>query len=165
MDINTLLNLHEQTTTRCREVMRDKNSDYTGGSQATDALANFKASKSLGLHPVMGLLLRMQDKIQRVRSFVADGSLRVSGETVEDAFDDMINYAILGKALLVEEANETECGISDSEPIVWVGIEEFEPGSFIPPERTVEVMLPGSGRWIRAHYFTPGYEYRELIKP
>lgn len=39
----------------------------------------------------------------RVKSFVADGALKVSGETVEDAFDDMVNYAILGKALLREE--------------------------------------------------------------
>lgn len=83
--------------------MRAKNSDYTGGVQAKDALANFKASRSLGLHPVMGLLLRMQDKIQRVRSFVSDGKLRVAGEPVEDAFDDIVNYAILGKALILEE--------------------------------------------------------------
>jgi hypothetical protein len=39
----------------------------------------------------------------RIRSFVADGSLRVTGETVTDACDDLLNYAILCKALLLEE--------------------------------------------------------------
>lgn len=80
-----------------------KNNDYSGGTRAPDALANFKCSHALDLHPVTGLLLRMQDKMMRVKSFVADGALKVSGETVEDAFDDMVNYAILGKALLREE--------------------------------------------------------------
>jgi hypothetical protein len=98
-----LLKLHDETSAKCRGIMERKNSDYTGGKTATDALANFKASSALGLHPVMGLLLRLQDKLMRIRSFVADGELRVDGETVEDAFDDGINYLILGKALLREE--------------------------------------------------------------
>jgi hypothetical protein len=99
-----LLKLHDETSAKCRGIMERKNSDYTGGKTATDALANFKASTALGLHPVMGLLLRLQDKLMRIRSFVADGELRVDGETVEDAFDDGINYLILGKALLREQA-------------------------------------------------------------
>jgi hypothetical protein len=101
-----LLKLHDETSAKCRGIMERKNSDYTGGKTATDALANFKASSALGLHPVMGLLLRLQDKLMRIRSFVADGELRVDGETVEDAFDDGINYLILGKALLREERSE-----------------------------------------------------------
>lgn len=104
MTVDELLKLHEKTCEVTREIMQNKNSDYTGGETATDALANFKTATALGLHPVTGLLLRMQDKLMRVRSFVADGKLRVTGETVEDACDDMVNYAILCKALLREEA-------------------------------------------------------------
>lgn len=104
MKVDELLKLHDDTTAACRAIMERKNSDYTGGETATDALANFKTATALGLHPVTGLLLRMQDKLMRVRSFVADGKLRVTGETVEDACDDMVNYAILCKALLREEA-------------------------------------------------------------
>jgi hypothetical protein len=103
MTINELITLHRKTTDKCMDIMLKKNSDYTGGSKATDALSNFKVASLLGCHPVLGLLLRMQDKIQRVRSFIADGTLRVTGETVEDACDDMVNYSILCKALLVEE--------------------------------------------------------------
>ena len=104
MKTDDLLEIHKETCDAARDIMRQKNSDYTGGSEATDALANFKASLSLNLHPVTGLLLRVQDKIMRIRSFVADGKLRVMNESVEDACDDIVNYAILCKALLREEA-------------------------------------------------------------
>tara|TARA_R110000751_G_scaffold304514_1_gene420037 strand:+ start:625 stop:963 length:339 start_codon:yes stop_codon:yes gene_type:complete len=104
MNTEQLLRIHEETSEASREIMRQKNSDYTGGAKATDALANFKASLSLNLHPVTGLLLRVQDKLMRIRSFVADGELRVVNESVEDACDDIVNYAILCKALLREEA-------------------------------------------------------------
>ena len=104
MNTEQLLRIHKETSEAAREIMRQKSSDYTGGAGATDALANFKASLSLDLHPVTGLLLRVQDKIMRIRSFVADGELRVINESVEDACDDIVNYAILCKALLREEA-------------------------------------------------------------
>ena len=71
-------------------------------------MANFKASTSLNLHPVIGLLLRVQDKLMRISSFVADGKLRVINESVEDACDDIVNYAILAKAMLMEERSQIE---------------------------------------------------------
>jgi hypothetical protein len=108
MNVNQLLNLHKETTDVCREIMERKNSDYCGGRTSTDALANFKTATALGLHPVTGLLLRMQDKLMRIKSFVNDGELRVTGETVEDACNDLVNYAILCKALLREAANKVE---------------------------------------------------------
>jgi len=86
MNTDRLLEIHKETCDAAQEIMRQKNSDYTGGSEATDALANFKASLALNL------------------SFVADGELRVMNESVEDACDDIVNYAILCKALLREEA-------------------------------------------------------------
>tara|TARA_R100001460_G_scaffold31574_3_gene62158 strand:- start:649 stop:1014 length:366 start_codon:yes stop_codon:yes gene_type:complete len=105
MEHKKLLEIHEATCLKAQEIMRQKNSDYCGGEHASskEALANFKAAKMLGLHPVTGLLLRVQDKIMRIRSFVADGQLRVENESVEDACDDIVNYAILCKALLIEE--------------------------------------------------------------
>ena len=109
MTVTELLKLHEETCKLTRDIMRNKNSDYTGGEKATDALANFKTATALGLHPVTGLLLRVQDKLMRIRSFVADGQLSVSSETVEDACDDILNYAILCKALLREERDGGKC--------------------------------------------------------
>ena len=42
MDLNELLNIHEDTCNSCREVMVKKNSDYTGGKTAQDIFANFR---------------------------------------------------------------------------------------------------------------------------
>lgn len=85
-----------------------KNSDYTGGKSSTDPFANFNASSILDIHPVQGLLLRVIDKIQRIRSFTNDKELKVTNESVEDACDDIVNYAILAKAMLMEERSQIE---------------------------------------------------------
>ena len=103
MTSKELLKLHDETCKTCRVIMEKKNSDYTGGRGATDPFANFNASKILNIHPVQGLLLRVIDKIQRIRSFTNDRKLSVPNETVEDACDDIVNYAILAKAMLMEE--------------------------------------------------------------
>ena len=106
MNTKELLQLHDETCKACRIIMEKKNSDYTGGKNATDIFANFNASKILDIHPVQGLLLRVIDKIQRIRSFTNDRELSVPNETVEDACDDIVNYAILAKAMLMEERKD-----------------------------------------------------------
>ena len=108
MTIEDLLELHDQTCKSCRDIMLKKNNDYTGGKKATDIFANFNSSKILDIHPVQGLLLRVIDKVQRIRSFTNDKELSVPNETVEDACDDIINYAILAKAMLIEERSKIE---------------------------------------------------------
>jgi len=108
MNTEQLLNLHDETCSKCKEIMKRKNSDYTGGKNATDVFANFNSSVILDIHPVQGLLLRLIDKIQRIRSFTNDKQLQVSNESVEDACEDIINYAILAKAMLIEERKKIE---------------------------------------------------------
>lgn len=94
-----LMSLHEETLLHCQEIMRAKSHDYSNGS---DPYANFRIAEMFGLHPVTGILLRVTDKLQRIRSFVSTGELKVSGESVDDACDDIVNYAILMKGLLRE---------------------------------------------------------------
>ncbi len=103
MTIEDLLELHEETCDKCRDIMAKKNNDYTGGKTAKDIFANFKASQILNIHPVKGILMRMVDKIQRIQSFTNDRKLEVPNESVYDACEDIINYAILAKAMLTEE--------------------------------------------------------------
>jgi hypothetical protein len=103
MNKQALLKVHQETCRQALAIMDVKNNDYSGGEHAHDALANFKASESLGLHPITGLLLRMQDKLQRLRSFANDGKLAVPNESAEDACLDLVNYAILAKALIIDE--------------------------------------------------------------
>lgn len=103
MNKQALLKVHTETCRQALAIMDVKNNDYSGGESAHDALANFKASESLGLHPITGLLLRMQDKLQRLKSFANDGKLAVPNESAEDACLDLVNYAILAKALIIDE--------------------------------------------------------------
>ena len=121
MNTTDLLNLHKQTCEKCYGIVLKKNNDYSGGATSNDALANFKMSTSLGLHPVMGLLLRIQDKMMRIKTFITDGALKVADETMDDAFEDMINYAILGKALLMEER------VAKKKPTVTAHYQESPP--------------------------------------
>ena len=108
MNTKELLQLHDDTCKACRVIMQKKNSDYTGGKGATDPFANFNASKILDIHPVQGLLLRVIDKIKRIYSFTNDSELSVPNETVEDACDDIVNYAILAKAMLLDQRSQIE---------------------------------------------------------
>lgn len=103
MNRQDLLDLHDETSAKCKAIMERKNNDYSGGKSASDdPFANFKMSQVVGIHPVTGLLLRVMDKIQRIRTFTLDDELAVSDESVEDACDDIVNYAILCKGLLRE---------------------------------------------------------------
>ena len=108
MNTKELLQLHDDTCKACKAIMQQKNSDYTGGKNATDIFANFNSSKILNIHPVQGLLLRLIDKVQRIRSFTNDKELKVADESVDDACDDIVNYAILAKAMLREERSQIE---------------------------------------------------------
>jgi hypothetical protein len=102
MNRTELLELHDSTCRKAREIMSKKNNDYAGGEEGKDPFANFKMSSTIGIHPAIGLLLRMMDKVQRIRTFTLDGGLAVSDESVDDACDDIVNYAILCKGLLRE---------------------------------------------------------------
>ncbi len=87
--------LHE-TFESIRALMLQKNADYTGGTD--DPYANFRLSRLEGIHPMRGVMLRVQDKMQRIRTFIGmveaghQAILSVPDETVEDSFDDVIGY-------------------------------------------------------------------------
>jgi len=100
MSRDELIELHRATCAATLEVMKAKNQDYTAGGGVFD---NFKASNSLGVHPVLGILLRSQDKFMRIKSYLKHGKLAVEGEGVFDAIDDVINYLILAKGIILEE--------------------------------------------------------------
>lgn len=79
------------------DLMRAKNADYTAGG---GPFANFEGAQDFGITPIQGLLLRLSDKFQRVKSFAKNGQLEVQGEGVEDAFRDIIGYSYLALGML-----------------------------------------------------------------
>ena len=64
-----------------------KNADYTGTTN--DAFANFRKRGELGF------LVRMDDKLSRMESFIQRGTYQVADESFEDTCLDLANYAIL----------------------------------------------------------------------
>lgn len=99
-----LLELHTKLCGDARALMEAKNHDYTSGSG--DPLANFRGATYLGINPVIGIQLRQQDKMMRIRTFVEKGTLKVSGESVKDAIIDQINYLVLQYAYIIEGQND-----------------------------------------------------------
>lgn len=54
---------------------------------------NLRASEELGIPAYKGILIRMNDKMNRLKKFARDGSLAC--ESVEDSFMDLANYSLL----------------------------------------------------------------------
>jgi hypothetical protein len=107
-----LFKLHGKTFEKCVETMRKKNEDYSG---CEDPFRNFRSAEYMGIHPVQGILIRINDKLQRVNTYVTKGVLKVDDESAEDSIDDAINYLILAKGMLVEEGTVDEEGREDEE--------------------------------------------------
>ena len=99
-----IIALHRELTEKSRSIMARKNHDYANGGG--DPFTNFRGSSNLGIDPILGIMLRMQDKMQRIRTFVEKGTLKVVGESVEDAVLDLINYSVL-MAGMIKEKNDT----------------------------------------------------------
>lgn len=94
-----LIELHQELTSKARELMVRKNADYTGGG---GPFANFETSQMYGVHRVKGALIRLNDKLQRINSFVTQ-DLQVKDESVEDTIIDVINYVVLIAGMIREE--------------------------------------------------------------
>lgn len=92
-DVEQLMRLSEEMHKRSQDLMDQKNHDYRGGTG--DPLANFRGATFLGIDPGVGILLRMMDKIMRLKTFAEKGELFVQGESAMDAALDIINYAVL----------------------------------------------------------------------
>lgn len=89
-----LLRLHEELCYQGRQLMELKNQDYGGVS---DPFANFRRFGALGI------LVRLDDKLSRLASFVEKGDLKLKSESVQDTIVDGINYLVLLAAFLKSE--------------------------------------------------------------
>ena len=74
------------------EMFKKKNKDYG------DAFAKFG---------VIGILMRIEDKIQRSLSITKNGVNMVNDESIRDTLMDLHNYAAMGVMLLDEKEEST----------------------------------------------------------
>lgn len=85
-----------------KDIVERKNNDYTAGGGPFD---NFEVTEKLGLSDKRtGLLIRMVDKIQRLKTFIAKGELKVKGESAQDAARDIIGYSLILLGMLEDSA-------------------------------------------------------------
>jgi hypothetical protein len=76
-----------------------KSQDY---GEPTDPLANVKAGAELvGIEPWRGCIVRMADKMQRIRTYCREGAL--ANEGFEDALLDLASYAAIALVLFRQE--------------------------------------------------------------
>lgn len=81
-----------------RQMHLRKSQDY--GSNR-DPLANVRAGAELvGIEAWRGCLVRVADKIQRLRTYCHDG--RLANEGVEDAMIDLASYAVIALVMFRE---------------------------------------------------------------
>jgi hypothetical protein len=74
--------------------IQKKNADYTANSD--NPFANFELAEYLDIATAeAGLLIRVCDKIQRVKSFLKTGTLQVKSESYKDSLRDIIGYCLL----------------------------------------------------------------------
>lgn len=83
---NVLFCTHEKLCGDALELMKKKNQDYGAND---DPYRNFH---QFGL---LGILVRMSDKLARLQTFSERGSFAVNDEGLEDTVKDLINYAVL----------------------------------------------------------------------
>jgi hypothetical protein len=85
-----LRRLQEQSDANVQTAAR-KNADYANPDRP---FANFEAAPLVGVSIARGMLVRMQDKMQRISNLL-DRPPAVQNETILDACDDLSTYALI----------------------------------------------------------------------
>jgi hypothetical protein len=98
-----LYNLHTKLCADALTLMRRKNADY---ATADDPFRNFR------MFGALGFLVRMGDKLARLRTFVETGKLE--NESVYDSIIDLINYPVLLAGYIASEQPAAGTSLPDS---------------------------------------------------
>ena len=72
-----------------------KNHDYS----AKNYVSNLNSCKAFGINPLVGIVVRLTDKLSRLASFCEQGVLKVKDEKLEDTLNDIAVYAILARII------------------------------------------------------------------
>lgn len=78
----------------------EKQMDY---GEDFDPYANVRGSQEFGISPWLGAIMRLNDKVQRVKSFAKRGELK--NEPLVDSFRDIAVYALIAWILYEEATN------------------------------------------------------------
>lgn len=90
---------------RMAEVHSAKNRDYAG---ETDPLRNLRQCADAGIDPWVGVIVRMTDKLDRLKSFAKARAFAVKDEGISDTLIDLANYSLLCLILFEDQRKEQE---------------------------------------------------------
>lgn len=91
---------HDPFEDICREMVELHNRKGADYGSAGDPYKNVRASEAFGIPPWIGALVRLNDKIVRLQSFIRKGNL--VNESVEDSMRDIAVYAVIMQILYSE---------------------------------------------------------------
>jgi hypothetical protein len=104
MDRSQFNRIFDATVLELRNLLKVKGGEYAN----EDVLANFKRGAALvGVNPLTCLFIYMSKHYDAVATYVKDkqtGQDRPRSEPILGRLDDLMNYAVLAKALIAEEA-------------------------------------------------------------
>lgn len=102
--VEVLANVHNQTSfnfytalMEIAELHARKQKDY--GTEH-DPFANVRASEDFSIPAWVGAMLRGNDKVSRIKTYISKGTL--ANEGVEDAFQDLATYSLIALVLFRE---------------------------------------------------------------
>jgi len=75
-----------------------KRADYGSNS---DPYANVRASAEFGIPPWIGVMVRLNDKVKRIKAAATGSTLQ--NESIIDSFNDLAVYAIIARILYEEQ--------------------------------------------------------------
>ena len=81
--------------------LHDKKQEDYGSDR--DPFANVRSSEDFGVPGWVGALVRGNDKVSRLKSFIRKGTLR--NESVEDSLRDLAVYAVISLVLYEESVH------------------------------------------------------------
>lgn len=102
------IEFHRECADKLVEITKQKNADYSGSGD--DPFKNFRKRGALGF------LVRMDDKMSRIESFLENGSYQVKDESFLDTCLDLANYAILLVGFLKSAQDESQITSSYQQP-------------------------------------------------
>jgi hypothetical protein len=105
--------MHETLSREALNLMRTKNADYAA---AEDPFKNFRR------HGLLGIVVRLSDKLARLENYVKTGRLVVKDESVRDTVLDLINYSVLFAGLALEEKNAARAAGSGGPNLASVSV-------------------------------------------
>lgn len=102
------LELQDELMKKARDIVVDKRRDYSGKE---DPFANFRMSEFVGVPAWKGCMVRLMDKLSRVRHITENkGEMFVKDETIKDTLADALNYICILYGLIMEEEWESKLG-------------------------------------------------------